>query len=134
MNVKSFIWMELSLTLAPIIKISRFLPSFPRTVFFFKNYFLASLGGIWDPSSPIRDWTCAPYSERAVLTAGSEGKSYQEQNFKCDYINSLLCSIFCLCLGIRHQMSKDIAVEYKVQVFISQCLMKKVTKKKVSEN
>ena len=39
-------------------------------------FFLATLGGMWDPSSQVRDGTCAPlWLKHGFLTPGLPGKS-----------------------------------------------------------
>ena len=43
--------------------------------FLFFFFFWSEPQSMQDPSSPTRDWTHASYSESAVLTTGSPGKS-----------------------------------------------------------
>ena len=97
---------NMCLTLSPI-KISRFLLSFPRTVFFFLITFWPhwAVYGILVPQSGIEPVSLT--AEEWSLNCGTAREVCPEQSFKCDYVSSRLCSIFCLCLGIRHQTSTD---------------------------
>ena len=44
------------------------------SILFLFIYFLAVLCGIWDPSSPTRDWTCIPAVEAEVSISRPPGE------------------------------------------------------------